>query len=72
MNIPIGKDWEFELNLSAWHPLSHISLKKSIDIHIYDEEFQEFEPCIYINISFICVSLELYLGKIMGVVDDEA
>ena len=71
MYLTIGKNIEFELNVNVWNPLSHISLKKSVDIHIYDEEFQEFEPCIYVNLSFIFISLEIYFGKVMGDEDDE-
>lgn len=63
MYFALGKNWELEINWTYWHPFQHVAFRKSLDIHFYDEDSNEFEPSIYFNFTFICFSVEFFLGR---------
>ena len=63
MYMPLGKNWELEINLNVWHPLDHISFRKSIDVHFRDPDEEEYEPSFYCHFAFICFSIEIFLGR---------
>ena len=64
MYIPIGKHCEMEINFNIWNPLTHIALRRSLDITIYDEDEKEWIPAIWVTLALIFVSFEIYIGKV--------
>lgn len=63
MYVALGKHWELELNWTMWHPFDHIAFRRSIDLHFRDPDEEVFEPSFYFNFTFICFSIELFLGR---------
>lgn len=63
MYFVLGKDWELEINFSYWHPFDHIAFRRSIDLHFRDPEDEEFEPSFYFNFTFVCFTVEIFLGR---------
>lgn len=63
MYIALGKNWELEINWTVWHSLDHIAFRKSIEVHFRDPDEEEYEPSLYFNFTFICFSIEIFLGR---------
>lgn len=63
MYIALGKHWELEVNWTYWCPFDHIAFRRSIDINFRDPDDMEFEPSLCFNFTFICFSVEIFLGR---------
>lgn len=56
-------NWELEINWSYWCPFDHIAFRRSIELHFKDPEDDEYEPSFYVNFTFVCFSLEIFIGR---------
>lgn len=57
-------NWEFDFDVTCWNPLNNISFCCEVNLHVKDfNEAEEVSPSFYLVFKFICLSVELFIGK---------